>query len=62
VLVVGTPNRDQVYEAAERAERRLGLPVQAAIRSLSQWNDTDDPFITEIRSRPLVSLRDESPS
>lgn len=62
VLVVGSPNRDQVYEAAERAERRLRLPVQATIRSLAQWSGTDDPFINEIRSRPLVSLRDEPQS
>ncbi len=59
VLVVGAPDRDQVYEAAERAERRLGLPVQATIRTRAQWDDAADPFITEIRSRPLVSLRSE---
>ncbi len=59
VLVVGAPDRDQVYEAAERAERRLGLPVQATIRTPAQWDDAADPFITEIRSRPLVSLRSE---
>ena len=32
VLVIGTPDRDQVYEAGERAEKRLRLPVQVTIR------------------------------
>lgn len=58
MLVVGAPDRDQVYEAAERAERRLGLPVQATIRTLAQWDAVEDPFLEETRSRPLVSLRD----
>ena len=59
VLIVGRPDRDQIYEAAERAERRLGLPVQATIRTAKQWNDTNDAFISEIRSRPLVALTDQ---
>ena len=58
VMVVGTPQRHEVYEAAERAEQRLGLPVQATIRSPAEWEDLDDPFITEVRSRPIVSLPD----
>jgi hypothetical protein len=59
VLIVGRPDRDQVYEAAERAERRLGIPVQATIRTAKQWNDTRDAFISQVRGRPLVALRDE---
>ncbi len=60
VLVVGRPDRDQLYEAVERAERRLGIPVQATIRSTKQWHDTSDAFISQVCSRPLVALLDQA--
>jgi predicted nucleotidyltransferase len=59
VLVIGRPDRDEVELAAERAERRLGVPVQVIIRTAKQWNDSTDPFVAEVRSRRLVSLCDE---
>jgi DNA-binding Lrp family transcriptional regulator len=54
VLVIGTPDRDDVDDAAERAERHIGLPVQATVRSPAQWSTDHDSFIREIRSRPLL--------
>lgn len=36
VLVIGKPGRDAI-DAAERAERRIGLPVQATVRTRTQW-------------------------
>jgi len=60
ILVVGSPEQRDVYDAAEKAERRIGLPVQATIRTLRQWQEADDPFISEVRSRPLVSLLDDA--
>lgn len=54
VLVIGTPDRDDVDDAAERAERDIGLPVQAIVRSAAQWSTDHDSFIREIRSRPLL--------
>lgn len=39
VLVIGRPDRDQVYEAAEAAERRLRVPVQVTVRSPEEWED-----------------------
>ncbi len=62
VLVIGSPDRDEIHDAAERAERRMGLPVQATIRSEAQWQSMDDPFLVEVRSRPLVSLKAGSTS
>lgn len=59
LLVIGRPDRDQVYEAAERAERRLGVPVQVTIRTAKQWNDTTDSFVAEVHSRPLVSIQED---
>lgn len=54
VLVIGDSDRDAVDDAAERAERRIGLPVQATVRSRSQWGSARDSFLKEVRSRPLV--------
>lgn len=57
ILVVGTPDRDAVYEAAERVERRCRLPAQATIRTLRQWErPASDPFLRQIRGRPLVEI------
>ncbi len=56
VLVIGTPDRNEVDDAAERAERELGQPVQATVRSLRQWNNGDESFIREVRVRPLVPV------
>ncbi len=54
VLVIGDADRDAVDDAAERAERRIGLPVQATVRSRAQWDAARESFIRRVRSRPLV--------
>lgn len=56
VLVIGEPDHDEVDDAAERAEGAIGLPVQATIRSLSQWTDERESFIREVKSRPVVPV------
>ena len=64
VLVIGDPNRDDVYEAANSVERQLDRPVQVTIRTPAQWEAaTDDSFLREVRRRPLVEvpLAAESP-
>jgi predicted nucleotidyltransferase len=54
VLVIGAADRDVVDDAAERAERRIGVPVQATARTRSQWESGRETFLHEVRSRPLV--------
>lgn len=56
VLVVGPVDRDEVYEAAERAGRRLRREVNATVVSEKRWADPEDPFLSEVRRRPLVKL------
>ncbi len=56
VLVVGTPDRAAVYDAAEAVERRTGLPVNPIIASPTRWADPADPLMTQIRSRPTVAI------
>lgn len=54
VLVIGNADRDLADDAAERAERRIGMPVNATVRSRSQWKSSTESFIEEIKSRPLL--------
>ena len=57
VLIVGDSiDRLAVDRAADRAERRLSLPVQATIRSSEAWRQADDPFIATVKSRPHLTL------
>lgn len=56
VLVVGHPDRDAVYDAADAAQRRLHREVNTTIVSVERWASADEPFLTEVRSRPLVPV------
>ena len=56
VLVIGNADRDQADDAAERAERRIGMPVNATVRSRSQWESAAESFIEEVKSRPLLVM------
>ncbi len=56
VLVIGKPDRNELFEAARRAENRLGRPVQATVRSRESWERSDEGFLREVRSRPLVAV------
>lgn len=59
VLVVGEPDRGEVYDAADRAERRLTIPVNPVIRSTQQWTDCTDALVGQIRSGPWVQVADD---
>jgi hypothetical protein len=61
VLVVGRPARTAVYTAAERAEARLGLTVNPTIRSLSRWQNSDDPLVQSVRANPVVDVSPDAP-
>jgi DNA-binding transcriptional ArsR family regulator len=56
VLVVGAPDRDALDDIVERLERADGRRFDFVVRSDKAWNSTTDPFITEVKSRPLVAL------
>jgi DNA-binding transcriptional ArsR family regulator len=61
VLVVGVVPRREAYEAAERAEQRLGLPVNPVLCSEARWLAAADPLIQQIRTAPLVWVAGEEP-
>ncbi len=54
VLVIGTPDRNELFDAARRSEHRLGRPVQATVRSRDSWDESEESFIRQVRSHPLV--------
>ena len=56
LLVIGKVDRDDVYEAARRAERRLGREVNTTIRSAEAWSRADDGFAATVKKSPIVAV------
>jgi len=56
VLLIGGPDRDAVYEAARRAEQRLGREVNVTVRSAGQWRSAGDGFTQQLRASPLLKI------
>lgn len=56
VLVIGGPRREDVYDAADRAQKRLGMPVNPVIRTGDAWRTAIDPLVRQIQSAPLVPV------
>jgi len=61
VIVIGEVPRRDMYEAAERAEQRLGLPVNPVVCPRWRWLAAADPLIQQVRSAPLVWVIGEEP-
>ena len=57
LLVLGKPDRDEVYAAASSAEHRLGRAVQVTIRSTDWLTDGSGTFHDTVAGRPTVPLR-----
>jgi predicted nucleotidyltransferase len=56
VLVIGHADRDEVYDAARRAQRRLGREVNVIQRTRQQWDAATDGFSEQVRSSPMVEV------
>lgn len=61
VMVIGDVPRREMYEAAERAEQRLGLPVNPVLRSQERWVADADPLVQQIRTSPVVWVAGQEP-
>lgn len=57
VLVIGRPDRDLLFDAAERARKRLGQEVNVIVRPHEAWSNATDGFTEAVRQGPLVALR-----
>ena len=53
---IGRPDRDEIYEAAQRAQRRLGREVNVTRRTRSQWDTATDGFSRQVRSSLMVEV------
>jgi hypothetical protein len=58
VLVVGDVDRDATYDAAERAAKRLRREVNPTTVSSTRWAGNEEPFLRQLRLRPLLPLID----
>lgn len=56
LLIIGTPDRDALFDATERASARLAREVNVTLRSYQWWLSGNDGFHTEVTSRPLVTV------
>lgn len=56
VLILGAPDRDQLYSALSDAETRLGRPVQATIREPDWLTSGTGAFHDTLTNRPMVSV------
>jgi DNA-binding transcriptional ArsR family regulator len=54
VLIVGEPSRPDIYDAADRAEQRVGFPVNVTLSSPARWASASDALIQQIQSAPLI--------
>jgi hypothetical protein len=56
VIVIGSPSRAEVYDAADRAAERPGMPVTPVIRTSQQWAEDADPLIAQIKASEVVDV------
>jgi DNA-binding transcriptional ArsR family regulator len=56
VLLIGTPDRGDVYDAADRAQARLGLPVNPVVRTPNQWRASGDALIKQVKASATVPV------
>jgi len=56
LIVVGSPDRDDLHDATQAAARRLNRLVNPVLVSPRRWNSAEDGFIREVRSRPRVPV------
>jgi hypothetical protein len=61
VLVVSDEtDRGAVYAAADRAQERTGIPVNAVLASSQRWETDADALIRQIKTSPMIDLTAET--
>jgi DNA-binding transcriptional ArsR family regulator len=56
LLVLGEPDRDDLYAAVSVAETRLGRPIQVVVREPDWWDTGTGAFHDDVTSSPVVEL------
>lgn len=62
VMVIGDPDPDDVFQAGERARRRLHREVNVHLITPQAWAHAQDAFLEHVRSSPTLALDPQSPS
>ncbi len=60
VLLVGSPDRAAVYDAADRIERRIGSPVHPVLVTPARFAAAADPLVRQIKASPTVTVVDRT--
>lgn len=58
VLVVGTVDRADLYDAADRAQARLGIEVNPVVRAPSRWAHPTDALVAQIKGSAHIVVLD----
>jgi hypothetical protein len=58
--MLGSPDRDQIYESLSAAETRLGRPVQATIRERHWLKLGSGSFHETMAGRPMLKLTEDN--
>ncbi len=56
VLVLGNPDRDELFSRLRPLEERLGRPIQATMRSARWLEEGDGTFHDTVQARPTVDV------
>lgn len=57
VMVIGDRiDRADLYSAGDRAQRRLGIPVNPVMRTHQQWDARSDRLSVQVRAQPMVDV------
>lgn len=56
VLIVGTPDRTEVYRAATALSNILHREVNPTIVSPERWDSLEEGFIRDVKNSPLIEL------
>jgi len=56
LLIVGSPDRDHVYDVTESARYRIGKDVNVTYMDPATWLACDHAFVRELRDKPLVTI------
>lgn len=56
LLVVGTPDPEDVYEVCRKAEERLGNAVNPSILTKAEWTKPKSPLVESVKKGPRVQL------
>jgi DNA-binding Lrp family transcriptional regulator len=56
VLVIGTPDRDDVHDRIAAVQGDIAVPVQVVFRRPDAWSTADDAFAQSVRQNAVVGL------